>query len=332
MRTFFWASDAGASGWYRMLLPSQSLKWLPGHDTAANTAINEAWREAVTCVVGARTCQPGPTKAWREFRDRGVRLVVDMDDDYWHLDPTNPARQVWSAEMLARLEANMAGSDIVTAASTRLAEEIRQHTDTPVVVIPNGLEAQLLGEVRVYDRPRVRVGWAGTSSTVYELPLAARALRRIADYPQVDVRLVGIPPVQAAAAGAGHEHVKTLGWLDTPGKYLEGVASFDVWVAPYRDTPFNRAKFPTKALEAGFLGIPLIASNVGAYAEAVEHGVTGFLVDHDHEWGRYLKMLVGEPELRRQMGLAARAKASASILQCLNQQWAAVVAPGRTTP
>jgi hypothetical protein len=36
-------------------------------------------------------------------------------------------------------------------------------------------------------------------------------------------------------------------------------------LAPYQGTPFNNAKFPTKALEAGFWGTPLIASDIRPY-------------------------------------------------------------------
>lgn len=329
MKAFFWAADATGSGWYRSLLPAQSLTWL-GHDAAANMAISDGWRAVADVIIGARVCHPGGPEAWRRFRDAGKRLVLDLDDDYWHLDVTNPVKSWWTPEKLVDLETNLHGSDVVTVVTEALAEVVRQHTDTPVVVVPNGLHAGILGTLREYDRPRVRVGWAGTGSTVHELHIAARALRRIAEYRNVDVRLVGVPPRMAAAAGAAHANIKTLGWLDSPGRYLEGIGSFDILVAPYRDIPFNRAKFPTKALEAGFLGIPIVASDIRPYREAVDVGETGFLVREDHEWGHYLKQLVDDVALRRRMGLAARAKASASILQVLNKQWEAVLAPERT--
>jgi glycosyltransferase involved in cell wall biosynthesis len=168
---------------------------------------------------------------------------------------------------------------------------------------------------------------------VAELPLAARALTRIADYRRPDggdvrVRLVGITPQEAMERGLKGKRVGALGWVPQPEQYLRDVVSeFDVWVAPYRDIPFNRAKFATKALEAGFLGVPLVASGIGPYRDAVVHGETGFLVPpgQEHLFGRYLKRLVDDPELRQRMGLAARSKASRSILQALNQQWDAVV-------
>jgi len=135
--------------------------------------------------------------------------------------------------------------------------------------------------------------------------------------------MIGIGPQDAVKAGVTGESCYATGFIRDFRQYLEAVSRFDIWVAPYRDIEFNRAKFATKALEAGMLGIPLIASAIHPYAEAVVHGETGLLVPpgQEHLFGRYLMQLVNEPETRQRMGLAARAKASGSIMQALNKQW-----------
>jgi hypothetical protein len=103
--------------------------------------------------------------------------------------------------MLGRLVANMQIADLVTCCSEPLAAVLRDYA-ADVRVIPNGLPAQYLGHPRDYaaeGRP-LNVGWAGTSSTVAELPEAVRALNRISQYRRpggVMVRLVGIGPEQA---------------------------------------------------------------------------------------------------------------------------------------
>lgn len=330
MRIHMWTADEAGSGWYRGHLPGIALTWL-GHKVSVGMRVPVD--EPLDAVVGCRIANPGPVKGWRQLKDRGVRLVLDLDDDYFHLDPVNRAAyERWTApELRQGLVDSITVADVVTVVSERLATVLRDyHPD--VRVIPNGLPAQYLAAPRDYTaegRP-LSVGWAGTSSTMAELPLAARALNRIADYPRpggVQVRLVGVTPQQAMALGMRGPRVGALGWVERQEHYLQAVGEFDVWCAPYRDIPFNAAKFPTKALEAGFLGIPLIASAVGAYRDAVRHGETGFLVEpgREHLFGRYLKQLVDDPDLRQSMGLAARAKASRSILQALNQQWQSVL-------
>ena len=310
-----------------------SLNWL-GHDTSASQQLPEDWREqGYDVVVGCRIAKPGVSKTWREMRDCGIRLVLDLDDDYFHLDSTNPGTRIWSDTTLRQgLISNMRVAHTVTCCSEPLAAVLRDYHED-VRVVPNGLPAQYLGEPRDYNPELLSVGWAGTPSTVHELsvPGVVRALNRIADYGRpggVVVRLIGVDSATAVRRGLQGGRLGALGFVQDVGHYLQAVAAFDVWVAPYRDTAFNRAKFATKWLESSMLGIPLIASDIEPYRRVIRHGENGFLVRRDHEWGRYLKLLVDDPELRQRVGMTARGEASGSIMQALHVQWeAALKAP-----
>ena len=326
MKVQFWAADEAGSCWYRMLLPAQGMGWL-GHDVRCDTALTGDWQSSADCIVGSRVARPGPSQLWRTLKTQGTRLVLDLDDDYWHIDPLNEAaHQEWTPRLLDALATNMGLADVVTVVTEPLAQSMRQHTDTPIRVIPNALPAQLMGNVRDYGKRPLRIGWAGTASTVHDLPQAAHALRKIAARPDVQVRLVGVDQNQAIRAGAKHPNIGTFGWVKQ-ADYLSVVNTFDIWVAPYRNTPFNRAKFPTKALEAGMLGIPLIASAIEPYADWIEHGKTGLLVEREHEWTRLLRQLVEDDDLREQIGMASRSRGAQNILQQVNQQWETVCRP-----
>ncbi|MFE9391720.1 glycosyltransferase family 4 protein [Streptomyces sp. NPDC006784] len=313
-------------------MPAMSLQWL-GHQTSAGQRLPDDWQQ-LDAVVGCRVAKPGPSHTWRQMGEHGVRRVLDLDDDYLHLDPTNrTAYALWSSrEMRQGLLDNLAAADTVTCCSEPLAAVLRDyHPD--VRVVPNGLPAQYLGEPRDYQPDVLKVGWAGTASTVAELPEAVRALNRIVHYPRPGgstvVRLVGISPQQAIATGLRGAGLGALGWVRDFGRYLAAVSGFDIWCAPYRDTAFNQAKYPTKFLEASTLGIPLIASDIEPYRAVIRHGETGFLVRREHQWGHYLKQLADDPELRKRIGMAARAEASGSILQAINQQWQQALQPAR---
>lgn len=327
-RVHFWSADMAGSAWYRAVLPAMGLSWL-NHQTSHHIRLPQNWKSYDT-IVGCRVAQTGPTKMWQHLKQEGKRLVLDLDDDYFHIDPSNArAVEVWDRAMLGRLADNMALADLVTCCSEPLADVLRDYAPD-VRVIPNGLPAQYLGRPRDYaaeGRP-LYVGWAGTSSTVAELPQAVRALNRISQYPRpggVMVRMVGIDSGQAMGLGLRGRQIGALGWVERIEHYLHAVEEFDVWCAPYRDTAFNRAKFPTKWLESSVLGIPLIASDTEAYRRVIRHGENGFLVRYEHEWGKYLKLLADDPELRQRIGMAARAEASGSILQAVQFQWDAVV-------
>ena len=333
-RIHFWMADTGGSGIYRGVLPGMSLQWL-GHHVTWGIVLPPDW-EQLDAVVGCRVAKASASQTWQKMRANGTRLIADFDDDYFHLDRANTeAYKLWSQPLLRRgLIDNITAAHTVTCCSEPLANVLRQHHDD-VRVIENALPAQYLAEVRDYDPEVLSVGWAGTSSTVAELPMAARALRRIADYPRpggVRVRIVGLEPQQAMKAGVQGKRCGALGWVKDFGHYLKAVAEFDVWVAPYRDIAFNRAKYPTKFLESSMLGIPLIASGIEPYRRVIRHGENGLLVPpgQEHLFGRYLKELADDPGLRKRIGMTARGEASGRILQAVNQQWEqALLAPER---
>lgn len=325
MRVHFWAADMAGSGYYRAYLPAAALSWL-GHKVSAGMRLPHDFAD-LDALVGCRVAKSEPTQMWRHLKaETSIRLVLDLDDDYFHIDPTNAhAAATWDRAMLQRLADNMALADVVTCCSEPLAAVLRDYA-ADVRVIPNGLHAHLLGKPRDYaavDRP-LSVGWAGTSSTVADLPEAVRALNRISRYPRpggVQVRVVGIGPEQAMGMGLRGRGVGALGWVPNVDHYLQAVAEWDVWCAPYRDTAFNAAKFPTKFLESSVLGIPLIASDIEPYRRVIRHGENGFLVRYEHEWGKYLKQLCDDPALRQRIGMTARGEASGSIMQALHVQW-----------
>ncbi|CAA6820279.1 MAG: Exopolysaccharide biosynthesis glycosyltransferase EpsF [uncultured Thiotrichaceae bacterium] len=64
--------------------------------------------------------------------------------------------------------------------------------------------------------------------------------------------------------------------------------------------------FPLSILEAMRAKLPIIASNVGGVGEMIIDGQTGYLVNNHDELVAQLKILVGDPEKRTQMGLSAR--------------------------
>lgn len=72
----------------------------------------------------------------------------------------------------------------------------------------------------------------------------------------------------------------------------------------------NMEGFPISILEALRAGLPVVATDVGGVAEAVEDGINGYLIRKDNveQLAAVLRKLISEPELRRKMGAASRQK------------------------
>jgi glycosyltransferase involved in cell wall biosynthesis len=83
-------------------------------------------------------------------------------------------------------------------------------------------------------------------------------------------------------------------------------AAMDIFVLPS-----HREGFPRAAMEAAAMGVPVIATRIRGCRQVVDDGVTGILVpprDVDALAGA-IERLVRDPDCRRRMGAAGRAKA-----------------------
>ncbi|MCR5593828.1 MAG: glycosyltransferase [Saccharofermentans sp.] len=87
--------------------------------------------------------------------------------------------------------------------------------------------------------------------------------------------------------------VPFMDWRDLP----KLISLVDINIAPLEDTIFNRAKSENKWVEASLVKTVTVASNVGAFAEMIEDGKTGFLCKED-EWEACLDRLVKDGEER----------------------------------
>jgi glycosyltransferase involved in cell wall biosynthesis len=68
-----------------------------------------------------------------------------------------------------------------------------------------------------------------------------------------------------------------------------------------------------KALQYMGMGVPVVASAIGAACEFIRDGDNGFLVRTDGEWIERLGRLIEDSGLRTRMGMAGRATVEASF-------------------
>jgi glycosyltransferase involved in cell wall biosynthesis len=88
-------------------------------------------------------------------------------------------------------------------------------------------------------------------------------------------------------------------------KLPEIIASLDINLSPLEDTLFNRAKSENKWMEAALVGVPTLASNVGAF-KVIKDGTDGILVENTtNGWYEKLENLICSGDLRRNIGMNA---------------------------
>jgi glycosyltransferase involved in cell wall biosynthesis len=79
-----------------------------------------------------------------------------------------------------------------------------------------------------------------------------------------------------------------------------------IGVMPLDDTAWARGKCGLKLLQYMAVGLPAIASPVGVNRDIIMTGHNGFLAATAQEWYDCLESLCRQPQLRQDIGLAAR--------------------------
>jgi len=325
LRITGWAGDQAGCGWYRLALPLSHLRTL-GHQVTLSTRLTREMVEQTDVLIGQRIHMPHPTQMWQEIRKLSNRplMVFELDDNLLEIPPTthptiyevfaNPQTQQRTID-------NIRASDLVTTSTVPLAATLtKYHTD--VYVLPNCIPAWLLDwEVPTRDG-QVTIGWQGSDTHDMDWAEITGEIRRfITRNPQTELHTMGAKPHNLPRLPPPrHRHS---GWTTEITEYYKTV-DWDIALAPLRPHLFNQAKSALRVLEAAALGIPVVASDYGPYAEFVQHGQTGFLAKRSHQWGSYLGELTTDPELRDRMGKNAREQARLYTAEANSHRWLAL--------
>lgn len=289
------------SGYYRIHLPLRGLGDRYGHDVDFPVHDKyEFWIESLDVLVGQRFGRPEGVNMWAAWPKDKCKLVYEIDDDVWA--PDSPLRINHELQYQMALCAGMA--NLVTVTTESLADRLRQFNPN-VAVLPNYIDPDLLALAgRAVSEP-VTIGWQGSPTHLQDLvPVLPQIRRFLGRNPDIDFHMMGADYRTLVYRGNEVDRIRFTPWQADLWKYYESI-DFDIGIAPLVDSTFNRSKSAIKVIEYAALGIPVVASDVPAYRDYVEHGVTGFLVKEDWEWGGYLHRLAKDSELRERMGLAA---------------------------
>lgn len=151
------------------------------------------------------------------------------------------------------------------------------------------------------------VGWMGTASNLPSLrtalPSLVAALERV---PRARLRLVSNAVVPEYV---GHPRVEQWRWNEA-GE-LRALQSFDVGLMPLENSELTRGKCGFKMIQYMAVGVPVLASAVGANPEIFTRSGAGALVAPGEDWGEALLGLLASPEGLGTMGARGRAHAVA---------------------
>ena len=212
--------------------------------------------------------------------------VYDFDDALMWEPPGGVARKlVMSRARKCRVAVEhadvvIAGNDVLADWASNYARDVR--------VIPTCIEPAeypVKADYAISDPPRI--GWLGSPSTEMYLREVTEPLLEFNR--RTGARLLVISGGNSDL-GALRSIVDRVEWSLT--SYASFLATADVAIAPLTDTPYAQGKCAYKMLQYAAIGLPIVASPVGANAVAGDR-LGARLVSGSGEWLDGLAEIVG---------------------------------------
>lgn len=253
----------------------------------------------------------------------GKRIIFDTDDLVfepdligWHRAVAQLSEEAQQEHRLGvqRYLETLRAVDVVFT-STPLLAEYAAARGKQVYVLRNALGqamTKLADELYAKRKRRPRsdkviIGYgSGTATHDVDFAEAAAALVKILErFGQAELWLAGPLTLPESLKRFG-ERVRRFpltdwrGWFDLMSEMDIALASLEA------ENVFCRAKSEIKFTEAGAIGLPVVASRIDPYVQAISEGKDGLLAENSEEWESALSLLIEEPAKRHALGEAAR--------------------------
>lgn len=249
---------------------------------------------------------------------KGVRVVIEVDDDFARIHPQNVSFATCHPSSNAdrnwtHLARACAYADLVTCTTPTLAKRYAPHGR--VVVLPNMVPARYLSITRD-EHEGTWVGWTGSIQThPDDLQVTGGGVAMAVDQTRAHFAVVG--------TGIGVQErlglripIKATGWLDLE-EYPEAMAQLDVGIVPLNDTQFNQAKSNLKMSEFAALGVAC----VGSPTDDNRRLGVGMLARRPREWANHVRTLVANADYRAEVAGHGRKVMSARTIEGNCDRW-----------
>jgi len=225
------------------------------------------------------------------------KIIYDLDDAIY-MKKTNLLFKIlkcsWKIREIIRV------SKCVITCNDFLAEYAVK-TNKNIYVVHTPIDTDRFAPAKRNDRQELTLGWIGSHSTVAYLKLLNNVLETLSKKYKFILKVIGAGDESISIPGV---KIVNINW-SLEGEVAE-LQSFDIGLYPLPEDEWVLGKTGFKTIQYMSVGIPAVASDVGANQMIIADGKNGFRVSTDEEWIDRIGKLIEDRELRRRIGLSGR--------------------------
>jgi len=232
-------------------------------------------------------------------------MVLDLDDATY-VSYTSPTygRLGKALKWFRKTDDLIRWATLVTCGNRAIAEYVSAR-GARARIIPTVVDTDVFRPSARAAHEPVVLGWIGTHSTFPYLQSIFGVLNKLAKTYRFRLRVVGAGQDDVSIDGV---EIENLQWRME--REVEDFQSIDIGLYPIDASLYSgkwaSGKSGFKAIQYMAVGIPYVATPMGASADLGEVGVTHFFASSDDEWYAALENLISNSELRNRMGAAGR--------------------------
>jgi glycosyltransferase involved in cell wall biosynthesis len=238
----------------------------------------------------------------RLLRRSAGKIFMDLDDAL--MFHNRPVGLISRLRTRRRFAATAHILDHLVAGNGYLAEQFRRlRPDLPFTVLPTVVEVKSYPQKIHQPSTGPRLIWIGSSST---LPYLAQVLPALEEAARA-VPGLGLTIIADRTLSSSMLPIEYVPWNESTER--QDLLRGDIGIAPTPRDPWTLGKCGFKIIQYMAAGLPVIASPIGANAEIIEEGQTGYLPPTSADWPARIIQLAQDVKLRQRLGQASRQRA-----------------------
>lgn len=231
---------------------------------------------------------------------RNIKYILDYDDAIIH--NYNLSENKFIRKMLSEKIPMIQKKASAVINGSNYLQKLSLQNNKKSYFIPTSLNPDKYFSAENNGKKEFVIGWIGSASTSKLILPILEIIENFCVKFNIKIHLIGFDT--SLLKSKNGEIYNFIEWNEDTE--VTEISKFNIGISPSKDTPFARGKCAFKSIQYMACEKPVITSPIGANADVVIHGKTGFHAKNTDDWFIYLEHLYKNPDLVKEMGKEGR--------------------------